>query len=567
LLYLKGWGFSKIGNIDSTLHFYREAIQLYIDQQNFLQVGRIYYKIGLFQLINGMYDESLKNTQKSIENFKKVSAFEDIAHSYIQIAYLYHDIQNYSKGIEYGNQALEVISSLDLPTSDLESQALNSIAICYDDSGNFGKSIEYQKLIFSLKSRLSDTNRVAMNYNNMGNSLLKMGILEEAENYFQKNLNINQKTGNKYGLATVLTNLGTVEYLKGNYDKSKHFLDQAHRYAHEIQDVEKIQDVIYQYFEYYKHMGNLSQAISYLNDYYEFKDSLLSVERVQSLHQLETEFRTKEKELIIQQQQVQIKNKDKIIEQNLIIGIGLLTILILLIVVVLLYRNKNEKKIQLIEKNSEIENKELQLQAIIATQEQERQRFSTDLHDSFGQTISVLKMNVGTIKTLDLPNHTNVLNESEIMLSKIYDELQSICFNLMPKTLVENGLINALLEFARRINISKIIHVEVYSYNLDTRLSSSQEIAVYRIVQEWVNNTLKYSSSKNIVIQITSDGDEVTLTVENDGLGFDPKKLELSSGNGWKNIHTRLGLLQGQLNLDTHPDYEGTTLTIDFRKN
>lgn len=94
------------------------------------------------------------------------------------------------------------------------------------------------------------------------------------------------------------------------------------------------------------------------------------------------------------------------------------------------------------------------------------------------------------------------------------------------------------------------------------RLSELHEISFYRIIQEWTNNIIKYASASRIEIQLVGHGDEINLTIEDNGNGFDPSILEKGKGNGWRNILTRLKLINGQVEVDTAEGRMGTTLVI-----
>ena len=95
----------------------------------------------------------------------------------------------------------------------------------------------------------------------------------------------------------------------------------------------------------------------------------------------------------------------------------------------------------------------------------------------------------------------------------------------------------------------------ISSYNL-------QEISLYRITQEWVNNVIKYSEAKNITIQLTKDEEELNLLIEDDGMGFDKSLLTQGTGNGWKNLNSRANLIKGELELDTVVGRRGTTMIV-----
>ncbi|MFT7034885.1 MAG: signal transduction histidine kinase [Cyclobacteriaceae bacterium] len=145
----------------------------------------------------------------------------------------------------------------------------------------------------------------------------------------------------------------------------------------------------------------------------------------------------------------------------------------------------------------------------------------------------------------------------------MYVELKKICFNLMPHTLISAGVGEALIEFANRINLSQKITMHVMLFGMDQRLLQVQEISLYRISQEWVNNIIKYSDATKISVQITKDEEEITLLIEDNGIGFDKSLLQNDKGNGWENIASRANLIKGEVELDTVEGKKGTTLILN----
>jgi signal transduction histidine kinase len=93
-------------------------------------------------------------------------------------------------------------------------------------------------------------------------------------------------------------------------------------------------------------------------------------------------------------------------------------------------------------------------------------------------------------------------------------------------------------------------------------MQADQRIALYRICQEWVNNVIKYSEGNQIAIQLVQHPQELVLTIEDDGNGFDMGTLTESQGNGWKNINSRLHMIKGSIEIDTEPGRKGTTLIV-----
>jgi signal transduction histidine kinase len=194
---------------------------------------------------------------------------------------------------------------------------------------------------------------------------------------------------------------------------------------------------------------------------------------------------------------------------------------------------------------------------VIASQEEERKRFAADLHDGLGQMISALRLSLSN-ETVD----ANALSHALSVLSDMNVEIRNIAFNLMPQVLMKSGLDEALKEFALRINRAGSVSVSVQTFDLDTDMPTEHRIALYRICQEWVNNVIKYSGADQVSIQLVKHPQELVLTIEDNGRGFDHNALLESQGNGWKNINSRLHMIKGSIEIDTQKDRQGTTLII-----
>jgi signal transduction histidine kinase len=111
---------------------------------------------------------------------------------------------------------------------------------------------------------------------------------------------------------------------------------------------------------------------------------------------------------------------------------------------------------------------------------------------------------------------------------------------------------------------SSAININISSFEIPERLDQLKEIALYRILQEWLTNIVKYSNAKNIDIQFVGHDNELTVVIEDDGDGFEQKLLTESEGHGWKNIQSRVSFLQATLYLDTEVGRKGTSFTLNI---
>ena len=113
--------------------------------------------------------------------------------------------------------------------------------------------------------------------------------------------------------------------------------------------------------------------------------------------------------------------------------------------------------------------------------------------------------------------------------------------------LVKFGLDEALKEYCNSVNATKLISVKYQSFGMDTRLDSSKEIIIYRIIQELLNNILKHAAASEALVQLVKEEKRLSMVVEDNGKGFDPSVLETNKGAGWTNIRSRVDYLQGHI--------------------
>jgi signal transduction histidine kinase len=203
------------------------------------------------------------------------------------------------------------------------------------------------------------------------------------------------------------------------------------------------------------------------------------------------------------------------------------------------------------------------LNALTEVQERERSRFAKDLHDGLGGMLSGVKLSLSNMKGNMILSGDSVqsFERSLDMLDNSIVELRRVAHNLMPEALVKFGLTAALKDFCDFVNSSKVIGVIFQQVGTDRRLEMSIEVVLYRVINELVNNALRHSSASELIIQLNFDDHSLTITVEDNGVGFDKSLLEIAKGSGWPNIQSRIAYLKGSLDVETSPG-NGTAVNI-----
>ena len=135
---------------------------------------------------------------------------------------------------------------------------------------------------------------------------------------------------------------------------------------------------------------------------------------------------------------------------------------------------------------------------------------------------------------------------------------------MMPENLNKFGIDAALRDFCKDITASGILKVSYRSLALDrATISDMASLTVYRIVQELVSNSVKHAAATTALVQVSAANGRFSVTVEDDGRGFDPSVLQQVQGMGWNNIKNRVEFLKGKIDINT-AEGKGTSVLIEL---
>jgi signal transduction histidine kinase len=230
---------------------------------------------------------------------------------------------------------------------------------------------------------------------------------------------------------------------------------------------------------------------------------------------------------------------------------------ILLIRKILTYISLTEKKRRVYERRI--------LNAIIRTEEKERQRFSKELHDGLGPLLSSAKMSVSALDRVNAdPKQKELIENTHLVIDEAVRSLRELSNNMNPNVLTNFGLARATHSFINKLSAFSGIRVH-FSTNLEEkRFDPDVEVILYRVVCEVINNSLKHASAEHINLCILQTAaDEINIIFEDDGVGFVPEKVlnDPGSGMGMSNIASRIDSLKGKVEIDSAPG-QGTRIHI-----
>jgi signal transduction histidine kinase len=303
--------------------------------------------------------------------------------------------------------------------------------------------------------------------------------------------------------------------------------------------------------------------------YDSINDSLYSENNSKSIAEMRTRFETgqKEIEIALLQNQNRVKNLEIAQQrsQNRYQLMGGALILILISGSLLLWHQRTKYRMNFKAEHEKAQLEKQAFTAILNAEEGERKRIAMELHDGLGQLLSAAKLNVAVLEDVADEDDKVAVNNAGLLIDQSITDLRQISHNLMPSALIRLGLVAALNDMASKINSGRKVNMQVVDSGISERLPESFEIALYRVVQESVNNILKHANARTIHVQLRKTGEAIDLEITDDGKGMPVDAEKNSKGIGWDDIRSRVLMFNGRMKLYSQPG-EGTRLNINFSK-
>jgi len=209
------------------------------------------------------------------------------------------------------------------------------------------------------------------------------------------------------------------------------------------------------------------------------------------------------------------------------------------------------------------------LNAIIETEEKDKERFAKDLHDGLGALLSSINIYVNMLKSklLEESERENILNYTKGLIDEAIHNTREIANNLRPDVISRFGLITAIKAHCDMINKSGLVTINL-NYDPDfSKLNEDVEIALYRVIMELINNTLRHASADKVEINFQYENKLLTLGYYDNGVGFNVERTiekKTHKGMGLSNIISRIKAVNGICKILSE-EGEGTSVVIKIR--
>ncbi len=538
--------------LDSASFFLNKALEYAETEKDEQLEAVVNAALGMVHYQKGLYTEAMQYYMKSLPILEKEKKKEQLGVLYSNIADLYQALHNYDQAFDFYLKA----ESIALELNDQSSLGCTWIGLsgAYFEKGDYEKALDYaEKAIAILHS-----------HNDLVNEVIALNAAaqcyyegykdyDKAEEYAKKGLQISEESGFPASKAISLYFLSDIASSRGNYKMSEDYAFQA--LDTDSSDININSGLIYNIALANIEMGNRNRAVDYFKRYARIIYSHANKEFQGTLSEMQVKYETEKKETTIL-----ILEKAKRLYSWLGVSTGAILLLTLAFFIVkqrltVSKRKLAEQQIKQLEQEKQL----IATQAILDGETAERARLAKDLHDGLGSMLSVVKLNLPQVKingTIDAES-TERFQTAITMLDESIREVRRVAHHIMPDSLTRYGLKASLSDFCNAIP-----SVQFHYFGNDHRLDQKLEILIYRSAHELVNNALKHAGSTQINVQLVQESDRISLTVQDNGKGFDP--LANTKGTGLESIRKRVETHTGKMNLYSSPG-NGTEINIEFQ--
>ncbi|WP_456423353.1 tetratricopeptide repeat-containing sensor histidine kinase [Lutibacter sp.] len=550
-----------IGNIITSEILAQKAVKLANELNDYNSLADAYVKLSLVYAYKDKREKKITNNLKAIRIYEKIGNIEKAGYSYGELGFLIKH-EDFEAALYYMRKGIKLFEGL---------EDINKADATYDNYGtlqemlkNYDSAIYYHSKSLQIKKKNKDSIGIPYGYAHLASVNIHLNNFNVAKKYIDSSQVIRLLRKDTYGITENYVYYGDLYFAKKEYKKSIEKFKKGYHLSIKNHFI-SLQKYCANYLtKSYLALNDYKNAFNYNNIYQNLKDSTLNAKTNTKVAELQIEFETEKKEKeIAQQKEELLENKLEIKNKNLIaILLGSVMLLLGVISYGLFKRQKHKRK----EFQNELALKKAQTYNKLQDQ---RLRISRDLHDNIGSQLTFIISSIDNLKFITkksdevLKNKLSEINQfANNTISQLRDTIWAMNKN---KISFEDfqGRVLTFIEKAKRITTNTHLN---YTSTVKNNIvfSSIKGINIFRVIQEAINNAIKYANASKIIININETTNELIIEIKDNGTGFNLNTVEL--GNGLKNMQHRIEEINGKITINSGIN-RGTTITISCLKN
>lgn len=588
-------------NLDSAEYFSKKSLDLALKSGNNTKIGYAFLHQGIMQFDRTKHEQSLESLKKSLAIGLDIKDSILISKSYRAIASTYSNLGNFNLSIQYIFKALPIFEKLKV---DFEvGNTYTELASNLHRSKKYDEAKKYNLKALQIFIEQNNKIRQAVSYNNISNNLNGLKQFKESiinskkadslfaalgykrftaystgnmaiandslKNYklanqlYLKSIQIHKKNNEYYELAFLQNALANL------YLKNKQFSKALETAKEALSNANKSKALEFETYsnktlgELYKRNKDFSKSTFHFEKYAILKDSLFKVEERKTQLELKEQYEVskKEKEILKQREEL-LAQKLKLQNRNLYATIITGALLILAIIFFSIFKRNQFKRKQL-QKEIDLKDALSKIKTQNRLQEQ-RLRISRDLHDNIGSQLTFIISSIDNLKYVSKDINQKLkekLTNISAFTGDTIHQLRDTIWAMNKSEISVEDLHARILSFLEKAKVAvPNIQFDV-SYEIDKNESftSLAGMNLFRVIQEALNNAIKYAEADKIDILLNKVDNVFTATVTDNGKGFDLNEVQL--GNGLSNMEKRMSEIGGKVKIISTPK-KGTTIEL-----
>lgn len=546
-----------LSNNKTVLDNYKKSLHIYLGKKDTVRMIAIYNSMGNYFLKTTIYDSAAIYFHHAIKLCEVSGRKPGLGKILCNLAEVYLRLKEFENARKYLNMSLAFyekygeIANMAIPYTKLGNLA--------NKEGDYVRAMEYYHLADSLYREVNDARGIHDIYINYGIIYQKQGKYNLAVENYNLALAYYRKQNIAEGTITSWQGKASVYSRQGKFEQALILYDSCLQLAIESTNLYRQKEILGNMSEVYFNAGNFKKAFIFHVRFNKIKDSIFNLEKAEIVSDLMFKYE-KEKDqayiLALENENLlkDLRIRTRTNQRNVYFftGLGIITIALFLFIF-FRYKARKEKIIasQKIRQLEE-EKKLLAARFLVEGQEEERKRIAQELHDGLGILLSATKMQFLAISDKS-PENKALIEKASKFLEQASGDVRKISHNMMPGLLTKLGLYEALEDLFDNLADTKGLNAQIEISGSTERLPENQEIMLYRIIQEMVNNTLKHAEAKQIELQINVRQKWLDIRYSDDGKGFDVEEKQQQKTLGLQSILSRVKFLNGSVSIESSP--------------
>ena len=546
--------YNRKGEYENALAHYYIAVELRKKLKQPIKIAGIYSNIATVLSRQSKYEEAIEINFKSLKIFEEIGDENKQALTLGNIGTIYYELNQNKSAYSYFLQGLKF--SRIVNNKSAEANSLLNIGGIKFDENDLDSALFY---FYASKKILEENNLhygLGNIYNTIGKVFAKRNNYESAIEFYEKGLKNRIEFEDEYGVGVSNLSIGEALLFQKKYSEAISHLEKSEIIFVKTHSLIKLKECYNTMSSALELKGDLVSSLKYNRLCSEIKDSLFTNQMAEQLLEMNAKYDSEKKEALLKLNELELeKQRLKSYYTTITFSITLLAIVITSLLLYFRYKSKQKLKFE-----TEVNRQEsLRYKTVIESLEKERNRISSELHDNTGAHISYIISKTDFILNSDLTDKEDLKNVKS-SAQDVMTSLRETLWTLNNKSITNHDLIDKLKVYIKKYLLipNKISDNSPNEYVLQ----NDAVLAIYRCVQEIINNINKHSEAKNVnIIFSSSENSKFNIALEDDGIGF--TEVEKEESYGLRNLRFRLKEINAELNISSEKD-KGTRIVINY---